>query len=67
MKVGDAVRLTTDQGTLRAGALGVVLEVCRNGGTAVLLVEFEVGKRVVSAAAVEEVTRLGAVRPHRQQ
>ena len=32
-----------DQGALTAGMLGVVLEVCRSGGTAVLLVEFEVG------------------------
>lgn len=64
MKVGDAVRLTIDQGALTAGALGVVLEVCRNGGAAVLLVEFEAGTRVVSAAALQPVTRVGAARPH---
>jgi hypothetical protein len=65
LKVGDAVQLTIGLGGLTAGALGVVLEVCRsNGGDAVLLVEFEAGTRVVPAAALEHVTRVGAVQPH---
>ena len=67
MKIGDAVRLTIDQGALTAGALGVVLEVCRKGAAAVLLVEFEAGARVVPAAVLEQVTRVGAAQPHRQK
>jgi hypothetical protein len=59
VKNGDAVRLTESDAGLAAGAVGVVVDVLRNNGSAVLLVEFEEGRRVVSPRAVEQLTKFG--------
>ncbi len=63
VKNGDAVRLTESDAGLAAGAVGVVVDVLRNNGSAVLLVEFEEGRRVVSPRAVEQLTKFGGPGP----